>query len=99
MNSWDIRGLDVRPHLHERAWVTVIDGEVEITTPGGEKVVGGCGLMVEFAPGERHAILARSTARLLLLLTPWSGSGHPGTEAREDKAGDMGNAGEHRTSS
>jgi redox-sensitive bicupin YhaK (pirin superfamily) len=72
--------------VHERAWVTVIDGEVEITTPGGESIVGGSGLMVEFAPRERHAVLARSTARLLLLLTPWPGLGHPGAVAEEDKA-------------
>ena len=26
--------------VHERAWVTVLDGEVEITTSGGESVIG-----------------------------------------------------------
>ena len=72
--------------VHERAWVTVIDGEVEITTARGQRVAGGSGLMVEFAPGERHAVLARKMARLLLLLTPWPGSGHPGTMALQDKA-------------
>lgn len=127
MNSWDIRGLDLRPHspkilsttddaraivleipagesmqdhqVHERAWVTVIDGEVEITTTSGEQVVGGCGLMVEFAPHERHAVLARSTARLLLLLTPWPGRGHPGAMTLEDKAQATDRAAEHRASS
>ncbi len=80
-------GESLQDHqVHERAWVTIIDGEVEITTTGGEKVVGGCGLMVEFAPGERHAVFACSTARLLLLLTPWPGPGHPGTMTLEDKA-------------
>ena len=69
--------------MHERAWVTVIDGEVEITTAGGESVAGGSGLMVEFAPGERHAVLAQRTARLLLLLTPWPGDGHPGAMSLE----------------
>lgn len=50
-------GEDLTDHqLHERAWVTVLDGEVEITTTAGEKVVGGCGLMVEFAPRKRHAV-------------------------------------------
>ena len=93
-------GESMQDHqVHERAWVTVIDGEVEITTTGGEKVVGGCGLMVEFAPGERHAVLARSTARLLLLLTPWPGRGHPGTRPREDKAHATDRAAEHRISS
>jgi quercetin dioxygenase-like cupin family protein len=72
--------------VHERAWVTVIDGEVEVTTKAGEHTVGGRGLMVEFEPHERHAVLARSTARLLLLLTPWPGPGHPGALADEDRA-------------
>ena len=64
MRSWDLKGLQLRPHspeilassdearavvleipageslqdhqVHERAWVSVIDGEVEITTSDGE---------------------------------------------------------------
>lgn len=84
--------------VHERAWVTVLDGEVEITTTEGEKVVGGCGLTVEFAPRERHAVHARATARLLLLLTPWPGQGHPGTMPLEDKAHAREHAAGHRTS-
>jgi Cupin domain len=92
-------GESLRDHqVHERAWVTVVDGEVEITTTDGEKVVGGCGLTVEFAPAERHAVLARSTARLLLLLTPWPGEGHPGTMTLEDRAQARERAAEHRAS-
>jgi quercetin dioxygenase-like cupin family protein len=72
--------------VHERAWVVVIDGEVEFSTAAGERVAGGRGLTVEFDPGERHALLARTNARLLLLLTPWPGPGHPGAMALEDKA-------------
>ena len=73
--------------VHERAWLTVIDGDVEITTNGtGQTVIGGCGLLVEFAPSERHAVHARSDARLLLLLTPWPGVGHPGAMTLEQKA-------------
>ena len=84
--------------VHERAWVTVIAGEVEITTTGGEKVVGGPGLMVEFAPRERHAVRARSTARLLLLLTPWPGPGHPGAMDLKAKAQARQRAAEHKAS-
>ena len=92
-------GESLQDHqVHERAWVTVIDGEVEITTACGERVAGGSGLMVEFAPGERHAVLAHKTARLLLLLTPWPGSGHPGPMALEDKATVRQRAAEHRAS-
>jgi quercetin dioxygenase-like cupin family protein len=90
-------GESLQDHqVHERAWVTVIDGEVEITTGGGERVAGGSGLMVEFAPGERHAVLAHKTARLLLLLTPWPGDGHPGTMALSDKSMVRQRAAEHR---
>ncbi len=64
--------------VHERAWVVVVDGEVEVTSAGGERVKGGSGLLVELAPSERHEVVARSDARLLLLLTPWPGVGHPG---------------------
>jgi len=49
--------------VHERAWVTVLDGEVEITTAAGESVIGGGGLLAEFAPNERHAVHARSRRR------------------------------------
>jgi len=64
--------------VHERAWLIVLDGEVEVTTSAGDSVGGGVGLLVEFAPAERHGIVASSAARLLLLLTPWPGDGHPG---------------------
>ena len=84
--------------VHERAWVTVIDGEVEITTTDAEAITGGPGLMVQFAPSERHAVLARSTARLLLLLTPWPGLGHPGHVTDEERAEVRQRAAEHRTS-
>src|SRR2546422_611919 len=39
---------------------------------------GGTGLLVELAPSERHEVIALETARVLLLLTPWPGPGHPG---------------------
>jgi redox-sensitive bicupin YhaK (pirin superfamily) len=59
--------------VHERAHVIVIEGEVEI----GD-VTGGPGLLVIFDPGERHEVRARTDARLLLVLAPWPGDGHPG---------------------
>ena len=63
--------------VHERAHVIVIEGEVEI----GD-VTGGPGLLVIFDPNERHEVRARTDARLLLVLAPWPGDGHPG--ARDD---------------
>jgi quercetin dioxygenase-like cupin family protein len=82
--------------VHESAWVTVIDGEVEITC-GEESVLGSTGLVVAFAPNERHAVHARTDARLLLLLTPWPGVGHPGVMTLEQKANVRRDAAEHRT--
>lgn len=83
--------------VHERAWITVIDGEVEVATSAGEAVVGGAGLVVEFAPSERHAVRARSDTRLLLLLTPWPGAGHPGALTLEQKANARNDAAERRS--
>jgi hypothetical protein len=81
--------------VHERAWLVVIEGEVEFTTATGDTVRGGCGLLVEFAPSERHAVHACSDARLLLLLTPWPGLGHPGAMALEQKTNARRHAAEH----
>jgi quercetin dioxygenase-like cupin family protein len=70
--------------VHEHAWLTVISGEVEITT-ADQATSGGVGLTVGFAPSERHAVHARTAARLLLILTPWPGDGHPGAMELADK--------------
>ncbi|MGI9184921.1 MAG: cupin domain-containing protein [Solirubrobacteraceae bacterium] len=83
--------------VHERAWVIVLDGEVEITTSAGDSVTGRSGLLVEFPPHERHALRAISDARILLLLTPWPGDDHPGAMTREQKANAVHNAAEHRS--
>ena len=92
-------GESLQDHqVHEHAWVTVIKGEVEITA-ADQTAFGGVGLMVEFAPGERHAVHARTAARLLLLLTPWPGDGHPGTMALADKQTVRQRAAEHNRSS
>jgi quercetin dioxygenase-like cupin family protein len=63
--------------VHERAHLLVVDGEVEIAQ-SAETIAGGPGLMAVFDPGERHEVRARSDARLVLVLAPWPGDGHPG---------------------
>ena len=55
--------------VHERAWLVVLGGEIEVATVAGDRASGGAGLLVEFAPGERHEVVASVKARLLLLLT------------------------------
>jgi redox-sensitive bicupin YhaK (pirin superfamily) len=72
-------GQSLRDHeVHERAWLVVLAGEIEVSTAADERASGGVGFLVEFAPRERREVLARTKARLLLLLTPWPGHGHPG---------------------
>jgi quercetin dioxygenase-like cupin family protein len=80
--------------VHERAWVVLITGEIEIDA-AGERISGGPGLLVEFDPGERHEVTALSEARFLLLLTPWPGVGHPNTLTLEEKAEVRARAAEH----
>ena len=72
--------------VHERARIIIIEGEVEVTASDGKSVSAGGGQMLEFAPGERHAVVARADSRLLLLLTPWPGDGHPGAMSLEQKS-------------
>lgn len=61
--------------VRERAWVTVVEGEVEITC-GDERLAASAGTLVMFEPGERHSVSSASGARLLLLLAPWPAPGH-----------------------
>lgn len=80
-------GEELQEHeVHERARVVVVDGEVDVTTAGGQIVPADAGHLFEFDPGERRTITARSDARLLLILTPWPGDGHPGALTLEQKA-------------
>jgi redox-sensitive bicupin YhaK (pirin superfamily) len=61
--------------VHERAWLLVVDGTVEIENPDGETVDGGTGLLAVFDPAERREVRATADTRLLLLLAPWPGVG------------------------
>lgn len=80
-------GEELQEHeVHERARIVVVEGEVDVTTAAGDATPAGAGHLFEFDPGERHTIAARSDARLLLILTPWPGDGHPGAMTLEQKA-------------
>jgi quercetin dioxygenase-like cupin family protein len=61
--------------VKENAWVTVLDGTVDITG-GGETVHAGVGTTARFDPDERHTLSSPDGARVLLLLAPWPGVGH-----------------------
>jgi quercetin dioxygenase-like cupin family protein len=70
-------GEELQEHqVHERAYVIVVDGEVEIDH-SDTNVVGSCGLLAHFEPNERRTIRARTDARIVLVLAPWPGEGHP----------------------
>src|SRR5947199_1313426 len=70
-------GEELQEHqTHERTYLIVTDGEIEISGDGGN-VSGGAGLLAHFAPNERRTVRATTDARLVLVLSPWPGEGHP----------------------
>jgi quercetin dioxygenase-like cupin family protein len=80
-------GEELQEHeVHERARVLVVDGDVDVTAEDGDFTSASTGHLFEFAPGERRTIVARSDARLLMVLSPWPGDGHPGAMTLEEKA-------------
>jgi len=89
-------GEELQEHeVHERARVLVVDGDVEVTEVDGDSTSAGAGHLFEFEPGERRTIVARSDARLLMVLSPWPGDGHPGAMSLEEKAQAREKAAEH----
>ena len=72
--------------VHEGAWITVVYGEVRISSHAGQTIDARPGTLVHFAPQQRHEAKALEDSRILLLLTPWPGPGHPGTMSLEEKA-------------
>jgi quercetin dioxygenase-like cupin family protein len=70
-------GEELQDHqVHERAYLVVVDGEIEVSQDGRTES-GGAGFLAHFAPNERHEVRASSDAKLLLILSPWPGEGHP----------------------
>jgi quercetin dioxygenase-like cupin family protein len=82
--------------VHERAWIAVLSGRGRDHHLGGRAAQRRSGTRREFDPNERHAVRAVSDTRLLLLLTPWPGEGHPGSMSLEDKSHARERAAEHR---
>jgi quercetin dioxygenase-like cupin family protein len=71
-------GEQLKEHqVHERAWLFVTDGEIEVADSGGDSVTGKTGFLAIFDPKERREVTAKEDARLLLVLAPWPGEGHP----------------------
>jgi quercetin dioxygenase-like cupin family protein len=74
-------GEELSEHqVHERAYLLVADGSVEITNDGST-VTGETGFLSHFAPNERRTVRALTDTRLVLVLAPWPGVGHPSRAA------------------
>ena len=74
-------GEQLQSHqVHERSYLIVVAGEVEISQDDGS-VSGGAGLLAHFMPNERRTIEAITDARLVLVLAPWPGEGHPSSRS------------------
>jgi quercetin dioxygenase-like cupin family protein len=69
-------GEQLQEHrTHERAYLAVVDGEIEVAN-GGETQTGGPGYLAHFDPKEDRTVSAKSDALLVLILGPWPGEGH-----------------------
>jgi quercetin dioxygenase-like cupin family protein len=70
-------GEELQEHrTHEAAYVVVLDGAVEVEQDG-RSTTGAAGFVAYFPAGENRRIMATSDARMLLVLGPWPGEGHP----------------------
>ena len=63
--------------VHERAWLVVVGGKVEVVDSDGGSLDAGPGTLAAFDPNESREVKASEDSRLLLLLSPWPGVGHP----------------------
>jgi quercetin dioxygenase-like cupin family protein len=78
-------GEELQEHqVHERAYLLVADGKIEVSKDD-DTVTGGPGFLSHFSPGERHAVKAVTDARLVLVLAPWPGVGHPSRASASPK--------------
>ena len=79
-------GEQLQDHqVHERAYLFVLDGEIELTADGGSQTAG-TGFVAHFEKNERHEVTAKSDARLALVLAP--------AHARHEVLGDTGHSAE-----
>jgi len=60
---------------HERAYVLVASGEVEVAQDG-TTTSAGAGFLAHFEPHERREIRATGDSRVVMILAPWPGDGH-----------------------
>ena len=76
-------GEELQEHqVHERAWIFVVDGRVDIDDSNGATFEAGPGSLALTEPNERHEVRARENSRIVLVLAPWPGEGHPSQQHR-----------------
>ena len=70
-------GESLRDHqVHERAWLVVAEGEVEVEQGGGPSPAAPASSCTS-SPTSATRCGPPADARLILLLSPWPGEGHP----------------------
>ena len=75
-------GESLQEHqVYERALLFVADGRIELERTDGNTTAAGPGFIAEFKPRERREIRALEDSRLVLVLAPWPGEGHPSQPA------------------
>ena len=69
-------GEQMQEHqTHERAYLIVADGEIELEHDGQTQKAGP-GFIAHFDPNERREVRATGDSRIVLMLGPWPGEGH-----------------------
>ena len=61
--------------VRENTWAVVVEGAISISAGSGDNQLRQ-GSLVHLDAGERRSITSAGGARLLLIFTPWPGSGH-----------------------
>jgi len=79
MKTWDTRELGVDPLKPEILSSEEAARVIALVLPAGES-------LSDHEVHERHEVRATADARLLLVLAPWPGDGHPGTMTLDEKA-------------
>ena len=70
-------GEQLQDHqTHERGYLVVVSGQVEVSQGGGDSTAGGPGFVAQFDPNERREISAAEDSLMVLILGPWPGEGH-----------------------
>lgn len=81
-------GEQMQDHqTHERGYLMVVSGQIEVSQEGGDASGGGPGYLAQFEPNERREITAKEDSLLVLILGPWPGEGHSSQRSGGGSAG------------